>query len=140
MRRLGARLHRDRRGVAAVEMALVAPILAVVALLSFEVWQAAGRSADMRTALKAGAQYYMNGGADDADARTLALSAWRDPPAGGVINVSRACACGEAAQVCTALCADSTPPAALVTLHAQASMPQAMFNKTVAVDRVVRVR
>lgn len=131
---------RDRRGVAAVEVALVAPVLAVVALLSFEAWQGAGRSADIRTALKAGAQYYMNGGADDDDARALALSAWRDRPAGGVVDISRACACGQVAQACTALCADSTPPAALVTLSAQASLPQAMFNKSLSIERVVRVR
>ena len=140
MRRVRITLLRDRRGVAAVEMALIAPVLGVVALLSFEAWQAAGRSADMRTALKAGAQYYMNGGADDGNARTLALSAWRDRPASGVLNISRTCACGEVVQACTALCADSNPPAALVTLHAEATLPQARFNKSVVIDQVVRVR
>ena len=73
----------DRRGVAALEMALITPAIAGVALLSFEVWQAAGRAADMRTALKAGAQYYMNGGSDDTAARSMAISAWERKPADG---------------------------------------------------------
>lgn len=139
MRRIGS-LWRDRSGLAAVEMALLAPFLAVLALLSFEVWQASGRSADMRTALQTGAEYYMNGGSNDVAARDLALSSWRARPAGAEVSVSRTCACGETAHSCTSLCPDSSPPAALVILQGAASTPNVMFNRSIADERVVRVR
>jgi Flp pilus assembly protein TadG len=140
MRRAFRTWSRDARGVAVVEMALIAPVIAVLALLSFEVWQSAGRSEDMRVALKSAAQYYMNGGTDDAAARSLALSAWPQAPAGASVSVARSCACGAVANVCTSLCASGDPPAAVVSLTATATQSQAVFNKTLTEHRVVRVR
>ena len=130
----------DRRGVAVVEMALIAPVIAVLALLSFEVWQSASRSEDMRVALKSAAQYYMNGGTDDAAARALVLSAWPQAPADADVAISRSCACAAVVHACTSLCPDGEPPAALITLSATATQSTAVLNKTLAEQRVVRVR
>ncbi len=140
MKRFIARLLRDRRGVAAIELALIAPVIATLAVVSFEIWQSSARTEDMRTALKVGAQYYMNGGTSDATAQTLAMSSWEEAPANAAISVSRGCLCAQTAHVCTALCADGTAPLEVVTLSATATRPGAMFNAALADDRVVRVR
>ncbi|HTI66064.1 MAG TPA: hypothetical protein VL460_00805 [Caulobacteraceae bacterium] len=131
---------RDRAGVAAVELALIAPVIAAMALVSYEVWQVAARTEDMRTALQTGAQYYMNGGTSDTAAQALAISSWENAPPDAAVGVSRACVCGQAAQVCTLLCSDGAPPASIITLSATATRPQAMFSKTISTQRVVRVR
>jgi len=140
MKRLLHRLGADRRGLAAVELALVAPVIAGLALLSLEVWSASARSQDMRAALKAGAQYYMNGGANDVTAQALALSAWEAPPGDAEVSITRSCACGEVAQVCTTLCSNGTPPAVIVVLQATGTQAQAFFNPVLSEQRVVRVR
>jgi len=140
MSRLSLRLLRDQQGLAALELALIAPVIAGLILVSFEVWRASGRIEDVRGGLKAGAQYYMNGGADDAVARSLALSAWEDAPANAEVAISRSCACGEVANACNVLCPTGQAPSALVTLQATGSYPQALFGSNVSEQRVVRVR
>src|SRR4051812_36035965 len=56
----------EEGGVAAVELALILPFIAGFAVVSINVWDVGMRKQDMRGALKLGAQYYQNGGADDA--------------------------------------------------------------------------
>ncbi|MDP3854286.1 TadE/TadG family type IV pilus assembly protein [Phenylobacterium sp.] len=129
---------RDERGIAAVEFALIAPVIALLAATSFAIWEFADSRQDMRSALKVGAEYYLNGGSDDATAATLAVGDWRHKPAGAYITTSRSCRCGETAITCTSLCPASRPPAVYVTLSASAPL-EGGGNPTV--DRmVVRVR
>ena len=134
------RFGRDRRGVAAVELALVLPVLAAMAFLSFEAWRTASRAQEMRDAVKAGAQYYMNGGADDVAGRAMALQAWQSPPPGAAITVQRACDCGGVAQACNLPCSGGAAPAIRVTLVATGTFPQAYFAPTMSTRQVVRVR
>lgn len=134
------RLRDDRRGIAAVEMALIAPIAAVLALLSFQVWQASARVQDARGAVKAGVRYYMNGGADEDAARDLVQSSWEDAPADAAVTAVRACLCGGTAHACNTACADSTLPIVTVTLRATATNPGAAYASTIDEQEVIRVR
>ncbi|WP_332768881.1 TadE/TadG family type IV pilus assembly protein [Phenylobacterium sp.] len=111
---------RDERGVAAVEFAIITPVIALLAATSFMVWEFADRHQDMRSALKVGAEYYQNGGTDDAVAASLVQNGWRNRPATSAMTVSRACRCGTTAIACTDLCPASRPPAVYVTLTASA--------------------
>lgn len=139
-RRVLDRFRRDCRGVAVVELAMIAPLLAGMALVSFEIWQSSASTEDMRTALKVGAQYYMNGGTSDATAQSLALSSWENAPANAAVSVVRACLCGQVANSCVALCTDGAPPLEVVTLSASATRPDAVINPNLSDERVVRVR
>lgn len=134
------RILSDHRGVAAVEMALIAPVAAVLALLSFQVWQASTQTEDMRGAVKTGIRYYMNGGTDDAAAQTLMQSAWDKAPNDAAVSVSRQCLCGTTVQACNVNCADGTAPIMVVTLNASGTNPGALFGSSLSDREVLRVR
>ncbi|MES2894942.1 MAG: TadE/TadG family type IV pilus assembly protein [Pseudomonadota bacterium] len=130
--------HRDRRGVAATEFALITPAIALLAAASFAIWQFGESRQEMRSALEVGAHYYMNGGSDDAVATALAQSSWRNKPQAGVVMTTRACRCGEVVAPCANLCPASRPPAVYVTLTASA--PLHRDGREVTDRTVVRVR
>ena len=139
MKRLGG-LLRDSRGVAALETALIAPIIAGLALLSLTVWQTASRIEDIRLALKAGSTYYMNGGTDDTIAQNLMIQSWPTPPANAAVSVQRVCKCAGVAAICGTLCSGTTPPAVYVTLSATATASNGVSNIPLSEQKVVRVR
>lgn len=139
MRRLRA-LARDRRGVAAVEFALILPILVAVLILGVDGWLRITHANDMRTALQTGARYYQSGGADDTAAQQAALSAWPTPPTDATLTVSRTCMCGPSAAACSSLCGGSAPPSALITLSARGTFQGLTGTTPLAEDEVVRVR
>jgi len=134
------KFRRDQRGVAAVEMALILPFIAGFAVVSVGVWNVAMRKQDIRGPLKLAAQYYMNGGMDDAKAKTIAMSSWQDKPEGADIVFSRFCRCASNANACDTLCADSTPPSVFVKMVATATTPTAMFYATQTATEQLRVR
>lgn len=139
MRRLSAFLA-DRRGVAALEFALAAPILAAVLVLGADGWLRARQVLDMRTALQTAARYYQSGGGDDEVARTAALSAWPGRPADGVVTALRACRCPAAPSACDAACPDGAPPSAFVTLTAASRYRGFLGEAPIAEREVIRVR
>jgi len=137
------RLHRfltDRRGAAAIELALIAPLAAGLVAASFGVWNEEARRGAARSALQFGAEYYMNGGGDDVAAQTLSQSAWRNRPARSTLSVQRDCRCGVAILACTSLCTGQKPPAVYVTLRADGMDPTALYSPSISEKRVVRVR
>lgn len=131
---------RDQRGAAAVEFAFIVPILASLAVVSYGVWEASARNQNLRSALRLGTQYYMNGGGSDTAARNVALAGWSRKPQGGDIAVSRMCRCGDIVTACSNLCTGSKPPAIYVTLTGSATTADAMFNKSISAEKVIRVR
>jgi Flp pilus assembly protein TadG len=133
-------LVRDCAGVAAVELALVAPVIGAMTLVSFDVWQGAAATQDMRAALNAGVEYYLNGGTSDTGAQSAAMSAWQNAPGNAAISTVRGCQCGASTHSCSSLCSDGAPPWTVVTLSATATRSQALFNASLADQRVVRVR
>jgi Flp pilus assembly protein TadG len=136
---LGARL-RDQRGAAAVELALILPFIAAIAVVSAGVWDVGMRKQSLHGALKVAAQYYMNGGQDDAAARAIALAAWQTKPSNANVTASRICRCGSTANACNTLCSNSTPPAVFVQLTATATTPGAQYFATQTAQDMVRVR
>ncbi|MDO1558376.1 pilus assembly protein [Brevundimonas sp. 2R-24] len=135
------RLLHDRRGGAAVEMAVVAPILAAVALGAAETWQAGVRRQNMAAALEVGAEYYLSGGVSDDAAVQAAREAWRDPPPDASVAASRAQKCGAADLAITSTaCGDGSQPALYVTLTARGSSPSAVFPAPQTFERTIRVR
>lgn len=134
------RFARDRRGVAAIELALITPVIAGLAYIGFETWRYTSEIQEMKDAVRAGVQYYMDGGKDDADGKAVVEGAWSSPPADAAVIISRACQCGAEAHVCTTLCSDSTVPEIRVTLSASATYDNARFPTDLAAEQVIRVR
>ena len=139
MTRFLTRYVDDRRGVAAVEFALLVPVLAGILVLSFAAWESGVRKQNMRSALKTAAEYYMNGGVADADAREVALLSWDKRPPDARVSTSRRCRCGSLTVECSSVC-NAGPPAVYVTVYARAEVPDAMFGSVELAERTIRVR
>jgi len=129
----------DRRGVSALEFALIAPILSSVLILGWDGWMMINQTTDMRTAVQTGARYYQIGGSDDAAAKTAALAAWVHKPADGALTVARVCYCGTTANDCSSTCASGTPSTYL-TLTATSTFSGAIEHKALTQSEVIRVR
>lgn len=127
-------------GNAAIEFAIIAPLLGAVLLSGFAGWDAAQRRQDLGAALDYGAAYYLGGGADDGDAVTRTMSGWDNVPEDADLTISRTCKCTSVVTACTALCVADTPPATYVTISARAEYPNAPVNKIITGTRTIRVR
>lgn len=133
-------LMRDRYGGAAIEMAIVMPVLAVLALISAEFWMMAMDKQRAATALDAASDYFMGGGLSDDEAAGVAVEAWRDPPEGAQVTHSRSGRCGTQATTVSAICSDGAAAAIYVTLRAN-GMAHGLFDeRAVEAERTVRVR
>ncbi|MDP3495969.1 MAG: hypothetical protein Q8R82_22895 [Hyphomonadaceae bacterium] len=130
----------NRDGAAAVELALVAPVIAGLAILSFSVWEFGTRRQDMRSALDAGAQYYLNGGSSDLIAQAITVEAWPNKPQVYDVSASRTCRCVATVIACADGCPTGTPPAVYVTLQAHGVQAVALLRPETTLKRVVRVR
>jgi Flp pilus assembly protein TadG len=132
---------RDRRGVSAVEFALISPIVAGLLVFAWDGWQAANAQMKMRNALQAGAEYVMTGQADDNTAKAVVSNYWAGKPTGAAVTVVRACKCGGADNVCTGLCPNTTtPPSVFVTLTASGTGQGLFKSRSLSQQLVVRVR
>ena len=132
---------RDERGVAAVEMALIAPFIVGFAVMSINVWDVGMRKQDMRGALKQGAQYYLNGGTNDTTASAVTLANWNHQPALVSVVINRVYRCGATTSAdSTTPCADGLLPAIYAHLTATATTSTAVLNKTPTAEEYVRIR
>ncbi|HYF23171.1 MAG TPA: TadE/TadG family type IV pilus assembly protein [Caulobacteraceae bacterium] len=133
-------LIKREDGASAIEFALIAPVLGLATVLAFDVWMGATSVMQMRSAVETAAQYVMTGSSDDATTQSLAFQNWEDRPGNGAVTVTRNCMCGQAANVCTGLCPDQTPPAVYVTIQATGTGKGVFLSKNLQESQVVRVR
>ena len=133
---------REEGGVAAVELALILPFIAGFAVVSINVWDVGMRKQDMKGALKIGAQYYLNGGTSDTNAKAVALAAWNHKPGVADITITRVYRCGSdvSADDVTPCASDGMLPAIYAYMSATATTSSAVFNKTQTAEEYVRVR
>jgi len=130
----------DDRGMAAVEFALILPILVGLVLFGVDGWMRINQVSQMRSALSAGARYYEGGGSDDTAAATLAMQAWAHPPADAALTTARSCTCGGAPSSCAAQCANNTLPNVYVTLTSSGTYSGLMHSESLTQSGAVRVR
>lgn len=140
MIRLIRAFAKDNRGVAAVELATIAPIIAGMFLGAYSVWDAASRRQDLRSALEAGAQYYINGGIDDATASQIVASAWSRRPTDSTLTITRNCKCLVTPLSCSSLCANNAAPSIYAQIIVTSNDPGATISQRLSESRVIRVR
>jgi Flp pilus assembly protein TadG len=139
-------LSQDRSGAAAVEFAMVLPILCVVLLGIIDGWSFVTSSLSMRAGVKTAANLLMEGAANDTATQAIALSSWNNPPADAQVTIVRQYVCGSTAVGSTTLCGGTKAPAILVQITATATWtPPFSFgafstSQAIGHQEVIRVR
>jgi len=135
-----ATFARNRRGIAAVEFALIAPILIFAVVAINDCAQLILRQNDMHSGVGAAAEYVMRGGSDLPTAQTIGLSAWPSHSSTASMIAAKACYCGTAGSSCTSLCADQSVPSAYVTITANDSYQGWYATTQISTSQRVLVR
>lgn len=137
---------RDDEGIAAVEFALVLPILCAALLGIMDGWSYVTSSLTMRAGVKTAANLVMAGSTDDSATQAAALSSWEKKPADAQVTVSRIYRCGTTVVTSTTLCSSSKIPSVYVQIQASGTWtPPFIFavfpgNTAIGHQQVVRVR
>ena len=134
------RFARNRDGVSAVEFALVAPVLVFSLLGVVDIGNLVYQRTDMESALRAGIQYFMNGGDDLAKAEQVVNVSWTTKPIGVSVIAERYCLCGAVEHACNMLCDDDTYPMSFNRLRATAAFPGILVNSAYNAEQSIRVR
>ncbi|HEX7760999.1 MAG TPA: TadE/TadG family type IV pilus assembly protein [Caulobacteraceae bacterium] len=135
-----ARWLGDKNGTAAVEMALVAPVLAiVVAGIATYAPELAVVHA-MHDAVSTGAQYVMTGGTDATSINTVTTTAWTGKQSSDTVAVAQWCSCAGATNSCTTLCADASVPLGWTQITASTVYVSPTGNQTLTSTQLIRTR
>jgi len=144
---IGARvLNRVKRfashsgGAAAIEFAIIIPVLAglVVAVDSYA--NLSIGSAEMQTGARSAIQYAMAGGTDMNAAKTLGMQAWNNKPADAAMTVVLACYCSGTVSACNQPCPDNSFPQKFVTVTASGTFGGAVYRHTNQITEKVRLQ
>ncbi|MDG4855110.1 MULTISPECIES: TadE/TadG family type IV pilus assembly protein [unclassified Mesorhizobium] len=147
---LAIRFHKNRCGAAAVEFALVLPVLVAVLFGVADGWSYVTNSLAMRAGVKTAANLVLAGATDESATQTIqsiALASWEKKPDDAAVIVSRKYMCGatEVASSSTP-CAGSSIPSIYIYIQASGTWtPPFTFgvfpgNSALSHQQVVRVR
>jgi|SRR6185503_3324165 len=130
---------RDLRATAAIEFAIIVPVLALVTLMISDVSDVATGASHMETAIRASVQYAMNGGTDMTQAQAVGVQAWQARPSGSSLTVTSMCMCGAGAGLCNQICSDGSQPRAFVSAQASAPLGGTFVHIQKTLSETVRV-
>jgi Flp pilus assembly protein TadG len=135
-----SRFCKDDSGVAAIEFALFAPILAGSLVLLVDLGNYALQRTDMESAMRSGVQYFMNGGSDLDRAKQVVLASWTSKPDNASVVVERFCLCSDVEHACTSTCGNGTYPLSYSRIRAVAQFENLIVELTNNAHQTVRVR
>jgi len=135
-------LLRESRGLAAVEFAVIAPVLVFAMIALADTANFAVQFTAMQRAERAGMQYFMNGGTDTAVARALVTSAWKNPPSGYSVTSAKVCTCGGTGigVSCGSGCPNGQQAWVSMRVSASATVPGALMSLPETRTETVRVQ
>jgi hypothetical protein len=97
---------RCRSGVSALELGLIAPVLATMAVGLFEYFGAAHQAMELAAAARAGAEYAMSYPSDSEGIQQAVVGSGKLSPAGLAIDVAQICECPDGTPIaCGDVCA-----------------------------------
>jgi Flp pilus assembly protein TadG len=136
-----ARRHRSAdRGVAGTEFALIASLLAILLVGVVDVGAMVTERRDMTSAVRAGAQYFMVGGADLDEAEAVIVAAWSARRDEVELGIAKACFCAGLTHACTANCADGALPATYHIITATTTFEGVLVETDHVVTETIRIR
>lgn len=138
--RRGNSLLRQDRGMAAVEFALIAPVLVAMMLTLVDVNNMGVGATNMQAAVRASVQYLVNGGTSIDTAKNEGNNAWSSKPSGATLSATKACTCAGAAHDCFASCDDGTVPQISYTVTATATLGGSIVSSSKTITETVRIQ
>jgi Flp pilus assembly pilin Flp len=124
----------------AVEFALIAPLLAVLAIGTADIGKIAFDRTDMFSAARSGAQYFMSGGSDLERARYVITSAWTKAPEDAIVVIDRFCRCDATEHACNTPCPDDSAPDAFARINLQGTVRGVFLGYENLASDTVRIR
>lgn len=108
---------RNKKGNAAIEFGLIAPVLIVSLVMMLDAGFALGQRLELDRNVRAGVQATIASERDLNTIRDFVLSS-SDDPAAMTVNVTKTCSCGGVAVACTDWCSADVPPAVFINISA----------------------
>lgn len=127
-------------GVASIEFAFISTVLAFMLMAIADVGLFLSDRADMRSAMHAGAYYFMMGGDDVAEAEATVKAAWGTLPEGTTISTSDFCECASVEWTCTSTCSDGGAPDVFQKIEIVTTYDGLLFDTSYKIDEEIRVR
>ncbi|MDX8483214.1 pilus assembly protein [Mesorhizobium sp. VK24D] len=146
MEPLAIRFRKNRSGAAAVEFALVLPVLCTALFGIADGWSYVTSSLNMRAGVKTAANLVLAGSSDDSATQAAALAGWDNKPTDAAVTVSRTYKCGTTVVDEATLCAGPKLNSIYVQIQASGTwVPPFTFgsfpnNSAIGHQQVVRVR
>jgi Flp pilus assembly protein TadG len=133
-------LPRAASGGAAVEFALVLPLLTafIVAIIQYGGMLIAYDQ--MHDAVSSSAVYVMRGGTNQTAIHDVAVSAWANKPSDASVSVSQTCVCLGVGATCSALCSDGSYPQSFTSIGATGSYTGLWGNQAMSSSQIVRTQ
>jgi len=134
------RFRKNRSGVAAVEFALFAPMMAAAFVLSLDVALNIVNRMRMEAAVRAGVQYLMEDGRDMTVLENVVRQSWSPIPSDATVRAVRYCQCSDISHVCNTLCADDSAPESYFTVEVSGTLHGFLGDTVLSTNEQVRVR
>ncbi|HEY3889986.1 MAG TPA: TadE/TadG family type IV pilus assembly protein [Caulobacteraceae bacterium] len=134
------RFRTDRGGTAAVEFAILIPMLMVMVIGVIQYGGLILGHQQMHNGIASGAVYVMRGGSDTTAIHDIALGAWPNKPSDASISVVQSCTCAGAASGCSALCSDQSYPLAFTTITGSGTYTGLFASQSMTATQVIRTR
>lgn len=112
------RISKCESGSSAIEFALAAPVLVILALGLLDGWSLASFVTNMRAGIGSAANLYFQGAGDDGLVQNAALKNWQDQPSDAAIIIARTYRCGTQIVTADDVCGGSEPPSIEVLISA----------------------
>ena len=140
------RIVRDKSGIAAVEFAMVLPILCLVCLGIADGWSYMTSYLQMRAGVKTAANLVMAGASNDTGTQAVALSSWNNKPGDAAVVLIRSYLCNTTVVTSTTICGGTKLPTVFVQITATGTwVPPFNFGvfpdpRAISHQQVIRVR
>jgi Flp pilus assembly protein TadG len=133
------RMAKDSRGLAAIEFALISPVLVGIVLLLADVAGFVALNSGMKYGVRTGVQYIMNGGTDSAATTAVVNQAWTNKPSNATVSVTTTCVCASTPVTCGTTCSGGGTPQTLKTIAATAPFSGFLLSLSATASETVRV-
>jgi hypothetical protein len=92
-------------------------------------WTYAAQLTEMRTAVKTGANYLLQGGVDLVATKSTVMMSWSNKPGDAEVQVVRQCSCAGVVSACTSVCAgNGSIPNMSVIITASGSVDMPLYK------------